>query len=541
MMRKALGGLLVSLCLLTPAVGQDATGRVIGTVTDPAGSVVQNAKVYLTNIDTGVRRETTTDGEGAYQILLLPIGTYQLTVEAARFRKTTMERQKLEINQSLKLDAKLEIGLSTETVQVMSSASGVETVVATLGHSVTSNQIVSAPLNGRNTLDLALLQPGVIPNLSGNGTFSVAGSRGDSVTYLLDGGVNNNLLDNRVAYNPNPDAVEEFRILTSNYGAEYGRSGGGIVSVVTKSGTNQAHGSAYDYLRNNDLNANRFFNNVNGLPREILKRNQFGGTVGAPIVIPKVLNGRDKAFFFFSYQGQRQSQLTTTSKIAVFTPAELTGDFSLSNPSRTGPDTNVVAFLQSNPFYQSNPALASRGIIDPTKIASVAQAYIKNNLLASSGSGFLTSQGSATDNRNEYTIKPDFMLSPRDRLSFTLGHFTNPVLNPFVGANVPGYPNTTTSARSFGSVDYTRTFSPTLVNQFRFNAQRSNTLQSVPATNLPKAADLGIGITPDNPTGPPNLSFDSGMTTGFSVQGPTSLIDNTYNWTDTLSWTKGHH
>ena len=166
-MRNALGALLVSLCLLTSAVAQDATGRIIGTVTDPAGSVVPNAKISLTNIDTGIRRETTTDAEGAYQILLLPIGRYQVTVEAAGFRKTTMEPQKLEINQSLKLDAKLEIGLSTETVQVMSIASGVETVIATLGQSVTSNQIVSAPLNGRNTLDLALLQPGVIPNFPG--------------------------------------------------------------------------------------------------------------------------------------------------------------------------------------------------------------------------------------------------------------------------------------------------------------------------------------------------------------------------------------
>ncbi len=540
-MRNALGVLLVSFCLLTSAVAQDATGRIVGTVVDATGAVVPNAKVAAVNVDTGNKRETVTDSEGAYQIVLLPIGRYQLTVEATGFRKSTIEPQKLEINQSLKLDVKLEVGSSTETVEVVSTASGVETVNATLGHSVTSNQIVSAPLNGRNTLDLALLQPGVIPNLSGNGSFSVAGSRGDSVTYLLDGGVNNNLLDNRVVYNPNPDAVEEFRILTSNYGAEYGRSGGGIVSVVTKSGTNQVHGSAYDYLRNDALNANRFFNNANGLPREILKRNQFGGTLGAPIVIPKVLNGRDKAFFFFSYQGQRQSQLTTTSKIAVFTPSELTGDFSLSNASHTGPDKNVVAFLQDNPFYQPNAAKAAQGIIDPSRIASVAQSYIKNSLLASSGSGFLTSQGSATDNRNEYTIKPDFMLSSRDRLSFTLGHFTNPTLSPFVGANVPGYPNTTSFARSFGSLDYTRTFSASLVNQFRFNAQRSNQFQSVPAHDLPKATDLGIGVISDHPTGPPNLSFDSGMTTGFSVQGPTSLIDNTYNWSDTLSWTKGHH
>ena len=151
--------------------------------------------------------------------------------------------QKLEINQSMKLDFRLEVGSTAETVQVEASGSGVETVNATLGATVTANQITNAPLNGRNAFDLALLMPGVIPAVAGNGTFSIAGGRGDSVTYLLDGGMNNNLLSNAPVLNPNPDAIEEFRVLTSNYTAEYGRSGGGIVSVVTKSGTNAFHGS----------------------------------------------------------------------------------------------------------------------------------------------------------------------------------------------------------------------------------------------------------------------------------------------------------
>src|SRR5436309_11310866 len=212
--------------------------------------------------------------------------------------------------------------------------------------SVTANQIQSMPLNGRNTLDLALLQPGVIPSIAGGnlnvcgGTstcFSVAGGRQDSVTYLLDGGVNNNLLNNGVVLNPNPDMIEEFRILTSTYNAEYGRNGGGIVSVVTKSGTNEFHGTAYDYVRNDALNANSFFNNAGGLPKDILKRNQFGGTLGGPAM-------KDRLFFFGGWQSQRQSRLQTSPKLNTFTPAELNGDFSRSNASHTGPDTNVAAF-----------------------------------------------------------------------------------------------------------------------------------------------------------------------------------------------------
>ena len=173
--------------------------------------------------------------------------------------------------------------------------------------------------------------------------------------------------------------VEEFRILTSTYSAEYGRNAGGIVSVVTKSGTNTFHGTAYDYVRNDALNANAFFNNASGLPKDILKRHQFGGTVGGPIL-------KNKLFFFSGWQSQRQSQLRTTSKITVFTPAELNGDFSKSSTSR-GPDTNVAAFLQRFPYFQPDPALAAQGIIDPSRINTVAKNYIKAGLIPTDSSG----------------------------------------------------------------------------------------------------------------------------------------------------------
>src|SRR5262249_16783289 len=159
---------------------------------------------------------------------------------------------------------------------------------------VSGTQIANAPLNGRNSMELATLMPGVIPAANNNTTttaggisFSVAGSRTDSVTFLIDGAMNTNLLNNGLILNPNPDAIEEFKILTSNYNAEYGRNAGGIVSVVTKSGTSAYHGSAYDYVRNNYFNANSFFNNQQGLPVDVLKRNQFGAMVGGPLAIPK--------------------------------------------------------------------------------------------------------------------------------------------------------------------------------------------------------------------------------------------------------------
>ncbi|PYS04853.1 MAG: hypothetical protein DMG12_09115 [Acidobacteria bacterium] len=370
--------LVAAVCLFFVSAlwSQTATGRIVGTITDQTGAVIPGAPISVTNVETRVNYEALTNEQGAYQAPLLPIGMYTVAAAVPGFQKAVTKPEKLEINQSLRVDIKLAVGARTEEVVVEEGITHVETISPTLGMSVTSNQIVNMPLNGRNTLDLALLQPGVIPTTAGGntGTFSVAGGRQDSVTYLLDGGINNNLLSNGVVLNPNPDTIEEFRILTSTYNAEYGRNGGGIVSVVTKSGTNEFHGTAYDYVRNDALNANSFFNNAGGLPKDILKRNQFGGTLGGPAM-------KDKLFFFSGWQSQRQSRLQTSPKLNTFTPAELNGDFSLSNASHTGPDTNVAAFLQRFPFFQPNPALAAQAIIDPSKINTVAKNYLKAGLI----------------------------------------------------------------------------------------------------------------------------------------------------------------
>jgi outer membrane receptor protein involved in Fe transport len=535
--------LFAAFCFVSAAAfAQEATGRVVGTITDPTGAVVPNAKITVTNVDTQISRETTTEADGSYQVPALPIGRYTVSAEAPGFRKIVTAAQPLEINQAQRVDIRLEVGSSSETVQVQSNATNVETVTATLGSAVTTSFINDLPLNGRDTLGLALMAPGVIPSTSGGaGSFSIGGERQDSVTYLLDGGINNDLLSNGVVLDPNPDTVEEFRVLTSNYSAEYGRNAGGIVSVVTKSGTNSYHGSAYDYLRNDDFDANPFFNNANGIPKAILKRNQFGATLGGPISIPKLIHGKDRFFFFVAWQSQRQVQSAQTSLVTVFTPAELTGDFSHANASGTGPDPKVVKFLQAHPYFQSNATLASEGIIDPTKISSVAQAYIKAGLIPSSPTGSLLSQSNSTDNRDELTEKLDFLVTPTDRISATLGSNRRNVLSPYATANVNGYPNTTKTDNYYGSVDYTKTFRPTLLNDFRFTAQRTESLQAVPAASLPTPSQLGIGITPDNATGPPILSFASGLIVGFSPQGPSTLIDNTYTWSDDVTWIKGAH
>src|SRR6266480_7024279 len=365
------------------ANAQTATGRVIGTVTDAQGAAIAGAKVTVTNSGTNVRSNTVTNADGFYQLLQLPVGTYTVTVEHDGFSKVVTEAESLDINQALRIDVHMKVGSLTDVVRVEAQAAQVETLSPTIGGTVTGAPIQNLPLNGRNTLDLALTQPGVVPIADDLGTYgtgnggsngfdgiSVAGGRGDSVTYLLDGGVNNRVTSNQVVFNPNPEDVAEFRLLENNYTAEYGRNGGGTISVVTKSGTNSLHGSLYDYMRNDAFNASDFFNNAQGNPRPVLKRHQFGGTVGGPITLGKLVNGKDRFFFFFGYHGQRQTATENQGFVTTYTPAQLTGDFSNGGTPGNCPnaDPSVAVFLQGHSFYQSNSASAACAIIDPTKI-----------------------------------------------------------------------------------------------------------------------------------------------------------------------------
>jgi outer membrane receptor protein involved in Fe transport len=529
--------------------GQDATGRILGNVTDPSGAPVPDARVTVTNQATQISQTTATDREGFYQVPALPIGAYQVAIEAKGFRKQVFEHQVLQINQSLRVDTRLELGQQAEIVEVRSQAANIETQNQTVGDTVVGEAIQQAPLNGRNVLDLAKLQAGVTEtngDSTAAGTYSIAGGRSDSVTFLLDGGLNNNLLDNSVVFNPNPDTIAEFRILESNYSAEYGRNGGGVISVVTKSGTNEWHGSAFEFLRNDDLNANSFFNKsdpANQLPRNVLKRNQYGGTFGGPITIPKVVNGKDRFFFFVGYQGQRLSAQNSTGAGTVYTPAQLGGDFSGGGTPGNCPnaDAGVAAFLQANPFFQSDASKAACAIIDPSKINSISQKYVAAGLIPTSPTGVANYQGAHTNNNNEVTMKFDFLISPKDKISATLGGVRNPLLNPFQFATAPGFPDLTQNNNYFGNAAYSHVFTGNLVNELRVFVQRNNFLQDQPGVKLPTAADLGIGIVQDDPQGPPNLLFDNGLSLGFSEQGPTSLINNTFGFTDTVSYIHGKH
>jgi hypothetical protein len=530
---------LLSLLMVTVPVvcsAQDATGRIFGTVYDQQGAVIPAVQITVTNTATQVVRTAITDKEGSFQLLALSIGTYKVTAEHAGFRSVVSQEQKLLINQALRIDFKMEVGAATQMVEVGGEAAPVETVNPTLGQSITGRVLTNMPLNGRDMLDLALLQPGVTESNDDNtgaGNYSIAGGRSDSVTFLLDGGNNNDLLDNSNLLDPNPDAIAEFRLLQSDYTAEYGRNGGGIISIVTKSGTNHLHGTLFDYVRNRDFDANDYFNNRLGLPRLDLKRNQFGATLGGPI-------RKDKAFFFLAYQGQRQVQGVPDDDVPVYTPQELQGNFSAAADG--SPDPGVVAFLEANPWFASPHGSAANAIIDPTKIDPIAQAYISHGLIPSEPGGVYSASLEAQDNRNELTTKFDLNLNPKDKLSATIGFNRLNQLAPLDASTVGGYPSATVANYYYFNLEYSRVISPTLLNEFHFVTHRSNFLSGVTTTHEPTGQELGVtGVTPDLATGPTNIYMDNGFSIGPSENGPTRYVENTFSWTDALTWTRGKH
>src|SRR5215470_2353088 len=288
-------GLVFALFACGSAWGQ-ATARLAGTVKDASGGTIAGVSVTLTNEATNVSKTTKTDGEGNYLFSLVEAGRYRLTLEHSGFKKDVESGITLEVNQNGRLDVTLQIGQTSETIEVSAAVPQVDTTSAVLGKVEDTKRIQDLPLVDRNTLQLGLLQAGVFapdPDDGSGNPFSVSGQRSESLTFLLDGADNTDFLSNNLAVSPNPDAVQEFKILTNNYDAEFGRTSGGIVNQVIKSGTNHVHGSGFEFLRNDVLNARDYFLPVDQ-PKASFKRNVFGGTVGAPII-------KDKTFIFGAY------------------------------------------------------------------------------------------------------------------------------------------------------------------------------------------------------------------------------------------------
>ncbi len=522
-------GLMFAVLSGEPALAQQATAVLVGSVTDASGAVVVGAKVTLKNSQTNVERTTTSAKDGNYIFNLVPIGAYALKVEQAGFETYVRKGITLEINQNARLDVALQIGKASQVVEVTGDVTQVDTVSATLGKVETTQRIDDLPLAARDTMQLGLLQAGVFApdqDDGSNNPFSVSGQRSESETFLIDGSDNNDFLGNNMVVDPNPDSVAEFKILTNNYEAEYGRTSGGIVNQVIKSGSNAIHGDVFDYFRNTALDASDYF--LQQVP--IFKYNIFGGTIGMPI-------RKDKMFFFASYQGARRREGQNPGILTVLTPQERTGDFSdLGFPLIDPTGANPSGFFPNN----------------QVPVDSVMQNYINKYLpMPNYGTNGFVEDPVASLQEDQFIFRYDYNISSKDTLSAFYVFDDQPQVFPFevvkgasTGGDVPVGSGFTNAQRyQTGSISWIRTISPTKLNELRFSTNRVATFDAEPTDHTPPSALGFLTVIPDDPAGaaPPAISVGGAFNLGPSPQGPTKIHDVTFQYQDTFSWTKGRH
>jgi hypothetical protein len=544
----------LSLTVLS-AMAQTTTGSIIGLVTDSTGAAVPNATVTVTRVDTGIATKTTTNSSGNYVVTPLQSGPYSVTVEAQNFKKSVSGGITLNVQDRIAVNVTLEVGQVTETVEVQGAAPPLQTDTSYLGQVVDSQKIVDLPLNGRFFTRLAVLTAGAAPTAPGarderTGGFSANGVRPYQNNYLLDGIDNNSLsedLTNEASFvvGPSPDAIAEFKVQTNSMSAEFGRSGGAVMNVTLKSGTNQFHGSVFEFLRNSALDAKNFFDPATG-PTPPFKQNQFGAAVGGPVELPHY-NGKNRTFFFIDYQGTRIR--TAHTFLATLAPlAWRTGNFSGFNPV-LDPNTTTIQNGETvrQPFPNNQIPLqrfdpASLKLISfmpaPNVPGSVSLTGIANNYLSNPVEPDTTDQGD---------VRIDHKISDKDSL-FARFSMADQNLTPPAAIPPP------LSAAAFSSGDWTNNtrqavfsethiFSPRVINEFRagYTRLRTERLQFNANDNLSTQVGIpGIPFTANN-GGLPRFSVSGVSTFGSATYQPTREFQNVFHLIENVSLITGRH
>jgi Carboxypeptidase regulatory-like domain len=570
---QAVMALVLMITGSTVMFGQQTTGSLVGTVKDSQGALISTATVKATNLDTGFTRSAPVNGYGEYRIDYLPVGKYSVEASAAGFERFVQKNVDLNVDQELTVEITLAVGAQSQTVTVTEAPPEVNTSDPVLGVTLEPNDIISLPMVNRNIYSEVSLTPGVMANNNsstsnptGNPTFatglyiedvqingSIDGGNA-SVGFYLDGGNNITGMRNYGNPSPNPDAVEEFRVETSAFGAQYGQFSAAVVSVITKSGTNQLHGGVFEFNRNTDFNANSWAPAHNAAGQIIVTpyhRNQFGGDVGGPVK-------KDKAFFFFSYGGLRQ--VTDAVFTGAITPTanerlgDFTGDtFVVYTPGTTHIAANQVDGTNSSP----NCAVARLNCIPQALLDTTISNMDKvGNSIGSSiplpnvpgsltnpakGGGSYAGLFPIPATENEYLGKYDQTLGARDHLAVTYFYSKN-VLGNNPGGNVPWTINNNVSAGTNINVSDVHTFSPTTANQAwlsftRAAGGRVNLPFSGPASQT--LASYGSNFLIEGPVSLPTISETNFSATATNA-GPFTGSDN-YELRDMVSITKGKH
>jgi len=523
---------------LSPIVfAQSITGTLVGTVTDQKGAVVPDATVKATNIATGVARSTVSNAQGDYRIEYLAVGSYVVEVQSSGFKKFVQTNISLVVDQTQRIDISLEVGAVEETVTVSTAPPLVNTTNAELGRTVNPQEIIGMPLVNRNVLSEISLTPGVQSNSaspssnpSGTPNFQIGvpsvqvvvngGIDGGvpMVSYYLDGGENMTGLRNYGNPLPNPDAIEEFRMETSNFSAAYGRMSGAVVTAVTKSGTNHLHGSLFEFNRNTALNATPW----NSKTKAPYHRNQFGGTVGGPVK-------RDSAFFFFSYAGLRQSVGTQLTGGVMPTALEREGDFTQSKVI-----PNLPAGINNSSNCQTaRPGCISASQLDPTSANLLNQFIPLPNSVNNSYVGYFT--GATT--QDEYLGKYDQSLSSKDHVDISY-FYLKTLQNAFGTGNIPYSTNQSFARQQNLNISEVHTLGAATANQAWFTfTQVAGGRVNLPTTSI---GDLGSNFTLQGAPALPQVIVSGYFTAGGALAGPVSNTDF-YSVRDVVSTTKGLH
>jgi len=532
------------------ALAQVATGTINVEVQDASGAVVPGATVTLTRTATGEVRQGKTNERGAFRAAFMPLGAYTLAAEAPGFKRTTLSGLELRVDQDANITVTLSPGDVVETIEVTAATPLLEATTSSVGQVIENRKILELPLNGRNPFALGLLAGNTNPvfGMGTNMPFVGGGGRFGNNEVLLDG-VDNNTIQNRgavgragIAYIPSVDAVQEFKVKTNNFSAEFGKSAGTVVSATIKSGSNEFHGTLYEFLRNDKLDANNFFTNAAGLRKAKFRQNQFGGALGGPIL-------RDRTFFFGDYEGTRRSTAASSSILDVPPPEMRSGDFSaypgiIFDPGarRIGPTGAVI----SEPFPNKRIP-ASR--INPTSAAITALVPAPNFGPAGATSRNYFRQAPRTFQQDRWDLRIDQRLSNNNTLygRFSFSDESEPVPSRFEGF-IGGGSTFSNASRHFVLND-THVFSATVVNEFRFGYARHNDSQIGDAPNGVAFADQNrLALFPFPVRGFPSIAFNFSGNISGSQQftswggGDSNLnIENTFQWSDNLNITRGNH
>jgi len=523
------------LCVLAPFAFGQGSGQIVGSVRDQSQGSVPNVTVTVTEAGTGLTRSMVTGNNGEFVFPNLRPTTYTISAEGAGFRAFRQTDVQLLANQSLTVNIPMEVGAVTETVTVAGQTVQVDTSTSTLAEVVESTRINELPLNGRDAAKLSTLIAGTVmiststetgKGIPGNFYLSANGSGVGQVSYRLDGNSNTDTYFQLNQEFPFPDALQEFSIQTSGFSAAYGNNAGAVVNAVTKSGTNDIHGGAFEFVRNRAFNAKDFF----ATQADYLKRNQFGSYAGGPVYIPKLYNGKNKTFFFLGWQATRLRNINNAKNANGPTAEELAGNFAACGApcdKATPKDPNGVPY--PNKF------------ISPTLFDPVAVAFATRMMPANlHGDGLYTYQTPISQNLAQGIMRIDHQISQNDRLTlrYFIDNFTNqPTYDPH---NYVTFSNGSETRVHNANIGEIHTFSPTVLNDFHFGYTRQFS-QRGPAAGVPTFQTLGMTIN----QGIPEAPFIEGINvSGFFSAGDNTIAGftrNGFELADRVSWVKGRH